>query len=106
MQAAIKPSYSILAIYPGGVELPIHCDRSQCLWNVSLALAYEPGHSAPWPFCLDYHGQVHTVALEMGDLVLYSGTQTPHWRPRLPEGQYAAMGLFHYVEEGFKGSLD
>lgn len=103
--AALKPSYSVMALYPGGTELVPHQDRRQCLWNLSLVLAYEPGQSEPWPFCLQHQGAVHEVQLAMGDAVLYSGSETLHWRPRLPEGRYAAIGLFHFVAADFNESL-
>ncbi|MEZ0372546.1 MAG: hypothetical protein ACAI44_25870 [Candidatus Sericytochromatia bacterium] len=102
----VKPSYSYLAIYPGGCELKRHLDRRQCAWNVSLALDMEPEPASPWPFCLEYKDQVHSLELEMGDLVLYSGTQTPHWRPHLPKEQRAGMALFHFVNVHYAGALD
>lgn len=101
----LKPSYSVMALYPGGTELVPHQDRRQCLWNLSLVLAYEPSPSELWPFCLQHQGVVHEVRLAIGDAVLYSGSETLHWRPRLPEGRYAAIGLFHFVAADFNESL-
>ncbi|HEY9840071.1 MAG TPA: hypothetical protein V6D23_06445 [Candidatus Obscuribacterales bacterium] len=104
--APVKPSYSYLAIYPGGCELKRHLDRRQCAWNVSLALDMKPNQAPSWPFCLEFKDQVHSLELELGDLLLYSGTETPHWRPLLPKEQRAATALFHFVNVHYSGDLD
>lgn len=104
----VKPSYNLIAIYRGGAELRPHTDRSQCAWNVSLALdmAPEPEPAQSWPICFEQAGKRSEVRLEIGDLVLYRGTDTPHWRPPLPRGQRQTIGLFHFVPLDFSGSLD
>lgn len=106
LEQPLQSSYSKLAVYPGGSELLPHYDRPQCRWNASLMLTYEPGDSEPWPFCLKHAGRVHELELEMGDLVIYSGNETIHWRPPLPDRRYAGVGLFHFVKPDFDGSLD
>lgn len=99
----VEASYSILALYHGRAELERHIDRAQCAWNASLLLAAEPADAAAWPLWLEHHGAARAVSLAPGDLVVYSGTRTPHWRPRLPPGQQVFVGLFHFVARGFIG---
>lgn len=102
----IQPSYSILSSYHGGAELKRHTDRQQCRWNVSLMLDAEPITAAAWPLVIEYKGEARPVSLGLGDLVLYSGTRTPHWRPVLPQDQEVAVAFFHFVTIDFQGSLD
>lgn len=101
----ISPSYSILALYHGGAELRRHIDRVQCAWNVSLMLDAEPesDSEAAWPLYIEQHQPARAARLGIGDLVVYSGTRTPHWRPALPAGHKVAVGLFHFVAPHFKG---
>lgn len=100
----IAPSYSMLALYHGGAELKRHIDRDQCAWNVSLMLDAEPEAAAgAWPLYFEHQGELRSATPGLGDLVLYSGTRTLHWRQALPAGQRVAVGLFHFVTSGFRG---
>jgi hypothetical protein len=51
-------------------------------------------------------GTVRTVPLEPGQMVLYAGTELPHWRDELPADRWVTNFFFHFVEESFEGSLD
>lgn len=100
----IAPSYSMLALYQGGAELKRHIDRDQCAWNVSWMLDAEPEAAAQsWPLYFEHQGELRSANPDLGDLVLYSGTRTLHWRQALPAGQRVAVGLFHFVASGFRG---
>ena len=106
--APIKPSYSFLSRYREGAVLSRHVDREQCAWNLSVVLDQdpEPGRDRAWPIHFDVQGSVHTALLGIGDGVLYSGTDIPHWRDALPLGQRVTVGIFHFVDREFAGSLD
>lgn len=104
----VKPSYVYLAAYLGGAELRKHTDRAQCEFSVTLCLDFspEPELETPWPIRLDTaHGAV-TVYQVLGDGLAYRGTQVPHYRDRLGEGQTSSSIFFHYVPEEFTGSLE
>lgn len=101
-----KPSYTYLARYNGGSELKRHVDRSQCRWNISLVLDETPRRDAAWPLYVELCGVPREVRLNPGDAVLFHGSTHPHWRPRLAEDSTAVIAFFHFVAEGFEGSLD
>lgn len=104
---ALKPSYSIIALYHAYAELHKHTDRAQCRWNVSLVLDTEPeqNKTQAWPIYIEHLDKAHVIQLEMGDLVIYKGTDNPHWRPPLQAGRQVTVGLFHFVAQSFSGVL-
>lgn len=102
----VRGSYTWVRRYHPGAVLARHTDRPQCRWNVSLCVDHRPDHdAAPWPIYLEVDGQVHEVQLGLGDAVVYSGTDVPHWRDALPAGREVTMCFFHYVPVSFTGSL-
>lgn len=104
---AIKPSYSLVSRYHEGAILKKHVDRPQCLWNVSLAIDAEPETDArdAWPIYLRARNRTSRVALELGDGILYRGTDVPHWRKELAKGRTVTMGLLHFVAKSFRDAL-
>jgi hypothetical protein len=100
-------SYTWVVRYRPGAVLERHTDRPQCRWNVSMCVDRESEQGLPgdWPLWFQLDEGTQRVDLGLGDAVLYSGTETAHWRERLPEQSAVTMALFHYVEDGFKGSL-
>jgi hypothetical protein len=103
-----EPSYTFVMRYAAGAVLKRHTDRPQCKWNVSFCIDMEP-RDAPqdaWPFFLDVDGRVVEVRLGVGDAVVYSGTDTPHWRDALGPGRAVWMCFFHYVDASFEGTRD
>lgn len=105
---AVKPSYVYLASYQSGARLDKHTDREQCEFSISLCVDYspEPARETPWPLHLDTHEGTATVFQAIGDGLLYRGTQLPHYRDPLPEGNTSTSLFFHYVRESFTGELD
>lgn len=101
----LMASYALLADYGPGSILRRHTDRSQCDWNLSLVLDQGPDASEPWPLWIENASGPTPVALEIGDLVFYSGTRTPHWREQLPPGRRVTVALFHFVSASYSGSL-
>jgi hypothetical protein len=103
-----KPSYCFAAHYQAGAELKRHTDREQCVWNASFAVDASPETSArdAWPLFIESRGKTHQVRLGLGDAVLYSGTNNPHWRDPQPRGHVSTMVFYHFVPANFDGSLD
>ena len=106
----VKASYCFLASYEAGAVLQRHVDRAQCAYNLSLVFdmqdlvtGLEPD---PWPIYLEVDGQPEAIRLQVGDGLTYSGTELWHWRDALPANQRATVCFFHFVPEGFTGSLD
>jgi hypothetical protein len=104
----LKPSYVYMAAYQPGAILQKHTDREQCDFSVTLCLDYspEPRCATPWPLHLHKKSGMVTVFQAIGDALLYRGCQLPHSRDALPQGHTSTSIFFHYVREGFKGSLD
>ncbi len=104
----VKPSYVYLASYLSGAELRKHTDRAQCEFSVTLCLDFapEPALATPWPIRLDTAEGRVTVYQALGDGLAYRGTQVPHSRYALGEGQTSTSIFFHYVPEDFTGSLE
>ena len=105
---ALKPSYVYLASYLSGAELKKHTDREQCDYSITFCLDYspEPKLATPWPICLRTPGGTVKVYQMLGDGLAYRGTQLPHFRSPLPDGQSSTSIFFHYVSAEFAGSLD
>jgi hypothetical protein len=105
---SLKPSYVYLASYLSGAELKKHTDREQCEFSVTLCLDFSPGPelATPWPIRLDTAGGTVTVYQALGDGLAYRGTQLPHYRDPLGEGQTSTSIFCHYVGSDFAGSLD
>jgi len=105
---ALKPSYVYLASYLSGSELKKHTDREQCDYSITFCLYYspEPKLGSPWPICLQTPHSTVKVYQMLGDGLAYRGTQLPHFRGPLPEGQTSTSIFFHYVTAEFAGPLD
>ena len=101
-------SYCYLSCYEAGAVLKRHRDRPQCVYNLSVVFdMYSPnGEPDPWPVFLELDGEPEAVHLQIGDGLLYSGTELWHWREALPQNQCAIVCFYHFVPENFSGSLD
>jgi hypothetical protein len=108
LRRSILPSYTWVYRYRPGAVLERHVDRPQCRWNVSLCLDLERDDTdiVDWPLFFEVDGERLGVNLQMGEAVLYSGTDTPHWRERSGERDPMTMAFFHYVDVDFAGSRD
>ena len=104
----VKPSYVYLASYLSQAELRKHTDRAQCEFSVTFCLDFspEPALETPWPIRLDTADGTVTVYQAIGDGLAYRGTQVPHYRDALGEGQTSTSIFFHYVPADFVGSLE
>src|SRR5579864_3137901 len=104
----VKPSYVYSACYVSGAELRKHIDREQCEFSVTLCLDFspEPDKETPWPIRLDTPQGPVSISQALGDGLVYRGTRVPHYRDVLAEGRTSTSIFFHYVPEGFTGSLD
>src|SRR6201993_4865744 len=105
---SVKPSYVYLASYLSGAQLRKHTDRAQCEFSVTCCLDFspEPALVTPWPVRLDTADGAVTVYQALGDGLAYRGTQVPHYRDALGEGQTSTSIFFHYVAADFTGSLE
>ncbi|HLL70717.1 MAG TPA: hypothetical protein VK363_04740 [Pyrinomonadaceae bacterium] len=91
--APVSPSHCQVSVYQPGAFLRRHKDQPQYVWNLSLVVDAEPEVDAEraWPICLEVEGQTAEVRLEIGDAVLYRGSEFTHWRDVLPDGQSVTL---------------
>jgi hypothetical protein len=103
----VVPSYCYFAGYCEGAALKRHTDRAQCEFSVTLLIDYAPHPQAtsPWPLWLETRGEPVAVSQALGDMLIYRGTQLPHWRTALPQGHRSYSLLLHYVRSDFTGPL-
>jgi hypothetical protein len=103
----VIPSFTWLMRYQAGAILGRHRDRPQCRWNVSLCVdsENESRDTVDWPLFFKVDGAVRAAYLETGEGVLYSGTETTHWRDQLGKDEAVSFIFLHYVNDGFRGRL-
>jgi hypothetical protein len=103
----VKPSYVYTATYHDGADLPMHVDREQCRFTVSLSIDClpEPIDEIPWPLVLAPPGARLRIYQRLGDGLLYGGQEIPHGRPRMPAGLMVTAMFLHFVDEEFTGPL-
>jgi alkylated DNA repair dioxygenase AlkB len=105
---AMAPSYSYFASYVPGTTLTRHVDREQSELAALIAIEGTPlVDGATWPFHLAHpDGEITTLRLEPGDVLLFRGRRLPHWRDPLPEGATWSSLLMFFVDDDFAGPLD
>lgn len=107
----VKGTYTYASLYCGGTDLPMHTDRPQCQYTVSLQIDHRPlppdGRS-PWPIQVRLvpDGPPAEYFQTIGGGVLFRGCELVHGRPLLPPGQDSWVLLLHYVDADFAGPLD
>jgi hypothetical protein len=85
-----------------------HTDRPQCEFSANLCLDFspEPEKTTAWPLYLDTPAGPVAIYQALGDVLIYRGTNLPHYRLPLAAGQTSTSIFFHYVRADFSGSLD
>jgi hypothetical protein len=86
----LLPTYSYSRIYWQGATLEKHKDRPACEYSISLCIDHD---GTPWPIYFD--GQ--ETILDSGDLVIYKGCETEHWREPYT-GKEQIQTFLHYVD--------
>lgn len=85
----VRPSFAFLSVYGGDGICPRHTDRPPCKYTLDLVL----DQMEPWEiFICD-----EPYLLQEGNALAYSGTDQPHHRHRIQEGNYCTLAFFHYV---------
>jgi len=121
----LKPSYVFLSNYLPGGRVPVHVDRPTCFRTIDLLVAQDD--DVPWPIRIsemltddervEVFGQPYDsdeiiarydwceVTIKPNEAVCYSGTHSWHYRPTEATARTDLI-FFHFVEEGYRGSLD
>ena len=93
----LLPTYSYARIYRNGEELKIHRDRPACEISATITFGYD---EKAWPIFFNLEeeqDESNSLVLEIGDAVLYRGTEIHHWRNKF-EGEWQCQVFFHYVD--------
>lgn len=89
----LYPSYSYGRIYGHKSYLNKHRDRRCSEWSASCCLSKD----CDWPLNFEHEGEVRSIELEPGDLVVFPGSKITHWRDRY-FGQKHIQMFLQYVE--------
>ncbi len=103
----VKPSFCYSASYVQGPGLPLHTDRVQCQYTLSVLIDMwpEPLSTAKWPLVLATSSGHVPVYQALGDGLLFLGRDIPHGRPEMRRKQFSTSLLFHYVDPDFDEPL-
>lgn len=91
----LYPSYSWLRIYRPGSDLPRHIDRKACEVSASITVGFDADEQ--WPLFVQSKGEDIAIELAPGDLLIYAGSDVPHWRETFT-GRYWIQVFLHYVD--------
>lgn len=87
----LRPTYCFISMYDDDRSVcPPHSDNNECQWTLTIAISQ---HEV-WPFFID--GTQYD--LTPGDGLLYSGTDSRHWREQIQPGNRVDLALFHFIE--------
>jgi hypothetical protein len=105
--APVRPSHCQVSVYQPGAFLRRHKDQPQYVWNLSLVLDAEPEleEARAWPICMEVEGRAREVRLEIGDAVLYRGSEFAHWRDVLPAGQSVTLLFCFFSPDDEEGTM-
>lgn len=109
--APVKPSYSYASLYREGAMLPVHKDREQCKYTLSLLIDHQPVPTdgiSHWAIQIYARPDAEPIDCfqSLGGGILFRGCDLPHGRQPLAADETCWMLLAHYVDADFTGSLD
>lgn len=95
------PTLSFYYTYKNGTQLKKHKDRSSCQIVAGLCIGADDEFKkmkGSWPLILNLNGKAEAVALDYGDLVIFKGYETEHWRD-IFTGTWFVSAIFAYVDK-------
>lgn len=106
----LLPTYDYLRIYRSGDVCRVHSDRYSCEHSLSLTLGYSDGHV--WPIEVEKArsepsakvepdfgaGAFSSVALGVGDALLYQGVHHRHGRTAPNPNRWSVHLFLHWVD--------
>lgn len=87
----LYPTYSYARIYCKGSKLERHIDRESCEYSVTVCL-----DNNPYPWAIYMEGEA--VTLNVGDIIVYQGLVSDHWREELLKDTEIVQCFLHYVD--------
>ena len=99
--SSLWPTLSFYYTYKQGQALPPHRDRSSCEIVAGLCIgadeAFKVNHGS-WPLCLKLNGKSVSYEVQYGDLLIFRGHTTEHWREPFA-GDWFVSAIFGFVEK-------
>lgn len=98
---ALWPTLSFYYSYKNGQQLLPHKDRSSCQIVAGLCIGADEQYKqtqGTWPLWFKFEDQSEAVSVEYGDLVIFKGHETEHWREPFT-GQWFISAIFGFVEK-------
>lgn len=95
------PTLSFYYQYRNGNQLPKHKDRSSCQIVAGLCIGADDEFNSlngKWPLILNLNGEPEPIDLEYGDIVIFRGSETEHWREAFT-GTWFVSAIFGYVDK-------
>lgn len=98
VEMKLFPVYSYARIYYNGSRLDPHIDRRSSEVTVSVCIEKD---SVDWPIYIrTSENKVHSVDLNAGDLVIYCGRDSEHWRETFTGNRQMQCFLMYVNAEG------
>lgn len=93
------PTYPYMRRHGSRGVLPRHKDREACEISCKLCIGHDSDYS--WPIWVeDRMGNEHEVTQRPGDLLIYRGTDQPHWRePAVERVTCQTQAFLHDVDQ-------
>jgi hypothetical protein len=92
------PTYSYARIYRKGEKLEIHKDRAACEISATITLGFDQNAWSIYFNDEEKTDQSNPLVLDVGDVVLYKGTEIYHWRDVF-DGEWQCQVFLHYVDK-------
>lgn len=92
----LLPTYSFARIYTTESRLHKHVDHHSCEISATMTVGHRNA-PAEWPILVESRGNDVPVSLDVGDALIYKGTELPHWREPLSSGIWCQV-FFHFVD--------
>lgn len=100
-QLKLWPTLSFYYLYKEGTLLEKHRDRSSCEIVAGLCIDADPEfkkQGKTWPLQMTIKGKPKAIDLDYGDLVIFRGSETEHWREAFT-GSWFISAIFAYVDK-------
>lgn len=109
--APVKPSYCYASLYRQGAILPVHKDREQCEYTLSVLIDHKPAPPngvSPWAIQVYPRPGAEPIDCfqSLGGGILLRGRDLPHGRKKLSADETCWTLLLHYVDADYAGPLD
>ncbi|MCX7115825.1 MAG: hypothetical protein NTW08_07965 [Gammaproteobacteria bacterium] len=98
---SLWPTLSFYYAYQQGNRLASHTDRNSCQFVAGLCIGVDKAYQAQegsWPLVIEHGGKQTPVRLDAGDMMIFKGHDTPHWREPF-SGEWFVSAIFGYVDQ-------